>query len=69
MVFREDINMNQDKATKWVLGVDVGGTFTDLVASTEDGQLVSTKTPSTPDQSDGVINGVQKKLLIYWILV
>ncbi len=60
MVFREDINMNQDKATKWVLGVDVGGTFTDLVASTEDGQLVSTKTPSTPDQSDGVINGVQK---------
>lgn len=53
--------MNQVKQeTNWVLGVDIGGTFTDLVATTPTGELVSTKTPSTPDQSEGVINGIQK---------
>ncbi|WP_066190377.1 MULTISPECIES: hydantoinase/oxoprolinase family protein [Gracilibacillus] len=44
----------------WVLGVDVGGTFTDLVVTTEQGRLLSTKTPSTPDQSEGVMNGIEK---------
>ncbi|MFC4403404.1 hydantoinase/oxoprolinase family protein [Gracilibacillus xinjiangensis] len=51
---------NAVDSNKWVLGVDVGGTFTDLVATTESGELISTKTPSTPDQSDGVINGIRK---------
>ncbi len=37
------------------LGVDVGGTFTDLVALV-DGKLITAKVPSTPaDQSEGVI--------------
>ena len=37
------------------LGVDVGGTFTDLVAPV-DGRLVTAKVPSTPrDQSEGVL--------------
>jgi N-methylhydantoinase A len=37
------------------VGVDVGGTFTDLVALV-DGRLVTAKVPSTPqDQSDGVM--------------
>ena len=37
------------------LGVDVGGTFTDLVALV-DGQVVTAKVPSTPgDQSEGVL--------------
>jgi N-methylhydantoinase A len=41
------------------LGVDVGGTFTDLVALSE-GELVTAKVPSTPrDQSAGVMNAVQ----------
>jgi N-methylhydantoinase A len=41
------------------LGVDVGGTFTDLVALDE-GQLVTAKVPSTPrDQSLGVMGAVE----------
>jgi N-methylhydantoinase A len=40
------------------LGVDVGGTFTDLVALSE-GELVTAKVPSTPkDQSEGVMNSI-----------
>ena len=40
------------------LGVDVGGTFTDLVALSG-GELVTTKVPSTPkDQSEGVMNAI-----------
>jgi N-methylhydantoinase A len=42
------------------LGVDVGGTFTDVVAVTPDGSIVTAKVPSTPgDQSIGVIAGWQ----------
>ena len=41
------------------LGVDVGGTFTDLVALSE-GRLVTAKVPSTPqDQSVGVMNSIE----------
>jgi N-methylhydantoinase A len=47
-------------SSQWMVGVDVGGTFTDLVATTESGRLLTAKTPSTKDQSDGVINGIQK---------
>ena len=43
------------------IGIDVGGTFTDLVALDEDGQLVLEKTPTTPtDQSDGVMAGLEQ---------
>ncbi len=43
-----------------LIGVDVGGTFTDfLYADTERGAAVIHKTPTTPeDPSDGVIDGV-----------
>ena len=44
----------------WSLGIDVGGTFTDIVLSDGAGALYSTKTPSTRDQSDGVLNGIAK---------
>jgi len=47
------------------VGVDVGGTFTDIVldkgndSNDQDHQVVVTKVPSTPhDQSEGVTNGV-----------
>ncbi|HEV2093808.1 MAG TPA: hydantoinase/oxoprolinase family protein [Rubrobacter sp.] len=41
------------------LGVDVGGTFTDLVALSE-GNLVTAKVPSTPrDQSEGVMSAIE----------
>ena len=40
------------------VGVDVGGTFTDLVLLRPDGTVVLEKTPTTPaDQSDGVLAG------------
>ena len=49
-----------NEKNQWVFGIDVGGTFTDLVAVNKGGKMVSTKTPSTPDQSDGVMNGIKK---------
>jgi len=44
----------------WIVGVDVGGTFTDIFAvHTGTGQVVTAKTPSTPkDQSEGFMNGL-----------
>ena len=45
-----------------VLGVDVGGTFTDAVLATADG-LVTAKAPTTPDdQSEGVLDAVRAAL-------
>lgn len=41
------------------IGVDVGGTFTDVTLSTED-SLRTAKTPTTDDQSVGVARGVEK---------
>ncbi|WP_193308787.1 hydantoinase/oxoprolinase family protein [Halorubrum halophilum] len=41
------------------IGVDVGGTFTDVTLSA-DGELVTAKVPSTEDQSEGVIAGIEK---------
>src|SRR5437773_142862 len=41
------------------IGVDVGGTFTDLVLAGRHGRLVLDKHPTTPhDQSDGVLGGL-----------
>src|SRR3954454_16863434 len=41
------------------VGIDVGGTFTDLICITPDGEVVLDKTPTTPDdQSRGVMTGV-----------
>src|SRR6476659_9858235 len=46
------------------VGIDTGGTFTDVVALDEDsGELVTTKTPSTPSNpADGFLAGVSKVL-------
>ncbi len=41
------------------VGVDVGGTFTDVVLHTGDGGLVTAKVPSTADQSVGVVRGIE----------
>jgi N-methylhydantoinase A len=48
------------------VGVDTGGTFTDVVAFDEDsGELVATKTPSTPaDPAEGFLEGIAKVLAI-----
>jgi N-methylhydantoinase A len=43
------------------VGVDVGGTFTDLICITPDGDVVLDKTPTTPpDQSVGVVTGISQ---------
>src|SRR5437879_8760092 len=43
------------------IGVDVGGTYTDLVATDESGRTVFAKSPSTPaDQSIGVMAGLDE---------
>lgn len=41
------------------LAVDVGGTFTDIVLLTGD-ELTTAKVPSTADQSEGVVEGIEK---------
>jgi N-methylhydantoinase A len=47
--------------TRFRIGIDVGGTFTDLVARDAEGRETFTKSPSTPeDQSVGVIAGLEK---------
>lgn len=43
------------------IGVDVGGTFTDVVAVDDDGRVTLAKSPSTPeDQSIGVMAGLER---------
>src|SRR3989337_3001864 len=46
------------------IGIDTGGTFTDVVAVDEDsGRVVTTKTPSTPaNPADGFLAGIEKVL-------
>ncbi|HLR85200.1 MAG TPA: hydantoinase/oxoprolinase family protein, partial [Nocardioidaceae bacterium] len=46
------------------VGIDTGGTFTDVVAFDEQtGELVTTKTPSTPSNpADGFLSGIEKVL-------
>src|SRR5215210_5584909 len=48
------------------IGIDTGGTFTDVVAFDEDsGALVTTKTPSTPSNpADGFMAGIDKVLAL-----
>ncbi|KQX66667.1 hydantoinase/oxoprolinase family protein [Angustibacter sp. Root456] len=46
------------------IGIDTGGTFTDVVAVDEvSGEIVTTKTPSTPaDPAEGFLTGIDKVL-------
>ena len=46
------------------VGIDTGGTFTDIVAVDEDtGEVITTKTPSTPaDPAEGFLTGIDKVL-------
>ncbi len=47
--------------TGYRIGIDVGGTFTDLVARRPDGSVVLEKSPTTPtDQSQGVLAAVSR---------
>ena len=47
------------------IGIDIGGTFTDIVALDRDGRLALTKVPSTPkDLLDGIAHAVRAVLAI-----
>ena len=47
-------------SAKTALGIDVGGTFTDVVARTPSGRLHSCKVPTTPAHpATGVVNGLR----------
>ena len=56
--------LNRRMARRLRIGIDTGGTFTDVVAFDEEtGELVTTKTPSTPDNpADGFLAGIEKVL-------
>ncbi|HEY7127028.1 MAG TPA: hydantoinase/oxoprolinase family protein [Ktedonobacterales bacterium] len=53
-----------EPSPRYRLGIDTGGTFTDVVALDEgSGALATTKTPSTPsDPSRGLLDGIRKVL-------
>ncbi|MBK6321812.1 MAG: hydantoinase/oxoprolinase family protein [Burkholderiales bacterium] len=58
----KEIPVNNETSNSYRLGVDVGGTFTDLLLIDErSGKTYSAKVPSTPtDSSVGVLNGIAK---------
>jgi N-methylhydantoinase A/oxoprolinase/acetone carboxylase beta subunit len=45
----------------YTIGIDVGGTFTDVVVAGPDGAITIAKAPTTPaDQSEGVLEGIAR---------
>lgn len=46
---------------RWRIGVDVGGTFTDMILASADGRIVVAKVPSVPgDPAQGVLRALAK---------
>jgi ABC-type dipeptide/oligopeptide/nickel transport system permease subunit len=59
----EDRAMVSDRQSGYALGVDVGGTFTDVCLVAADGRFWITKSPTTPkDRSEGFLAGVRDVL-------
>src|SRR5699024_4814486 len=58
------LTIDEGPARRIRIGVDTGGTFTDVVAFDEaSGTLTTTKSPSTPSNpADGFITGIEKVL-------
>jgi N-methylhydantoinase A len=51
--------MPADEARQLRVGVDIGGTFTDLIVHMPDGRLVKRKLPSTPeDYAQAIVEGI-----------
>ena len=60
--------MESTKDKPFRLGVDVGGTFTDIILIDPNGQILYSKTPSTPqNQSVGVLDGIKKMTAVYGV--
>lgn len=48
-------------AGAYLIGVDIGGTFTDCVVMDERGQITTGKSPTTPeDRSRGFFNSIER---------
>ena len=47
---------------EYLVGIDVGGTFTDFVSYNKEGKIIEVwKNPSTPkDPNDGILKGLQR---------
>jgi N-methylhydantoinase A len=46
---------------RFTIGIDIGGTFTDVVVLSDDGQIVTSKAPTTPgDFSGGVLDAIRE---------
>ena len=42
------------------IGIDIGGTFTDIVLMGDDGSVLTQKVPSTPDDyAQGIFGGLE----------
>src|ERR1051325_10730489 len=49
------------RTSAFLVGIDVGGTFTDCVMAASDGRITVEKVFTTPqDPSEGVLNGLEK---------
>ena len=44
---------------RYYVGIDVGGTFTDICVANQDGAISIYKTPTLPDIGNGVVNGLR----------
>src|SRR5262249_37241561 len=64
IIRRQAMNAAGRRTSRLRIGIDTGGTFTDVVAVDEaTGAIVTTKTPTTPhDPSLGVLEGIRKVL-------
>ena len=55
--------MNPSVANAYRVGVDIGGTFTDIVFLSKDGKILTHKLSSTPaNYTTAVVDGLQKVL-------
>src|SRR5689334_7753397 len=53
--------MGDQLNTRFRVGVDIGGTFTDIVVAGEDGSIATRKVSSTPDDySRGIVQGLSE---------
>jgi N-methylhydantoinase A len=60
LIYRQPVQV-KSYAMKYKVGIDIGGTFTDLIAVNQDGNTLVHKTLSTPsDPSEGFINGLRE---------
>jgi len=55
---------NCSRNRKFRVGVDIGGTFTDVAFISNEGEIIRSKVPSTPgNYNDGITRGIQEILL------